>query len=80
MISRNNDWDPTPQPPIVQKQVDINGNAVAQFDMKSELKITSDNWQDDLKVTVAVTEGLTGSVIQIYRKRIDFNTRHVILS
>lgn len=71
VISRNNYWDPTPQPPIAQKQVDINGNAVAQFKMDSELKISSQNWQDDFKVTASVTEALTGSVNQIYKTIID---------
>lgn len=70
IVSRSNSWDPTPQPTIVQKQVDIDGNAVAQFQIESELKITSQNWQDEFKVTVAVTEALTGSVNQIFVNRV----------
>lgn len=61
VVSRYNSWDPTPQSPIVQKQVDINGNGVVEFQMETELKITSQNWQDDFKVTATVTEALTGS-------------------
>lgn len=65
VVTRNNYWDPTPQPPIVQKQVNIDGNAVAEFQMQSELKISSQDGQDDFKVTVSVTEALTGLVNRI---------------
>lgn len=69
-VSRYNSWDPTPQPTIVQKQVDIDGNAVAQFQIESDLKVTSQNWQDEFQITVAVTEALTGSVNQIFVNRV----------
>lgn len=60
VVTRNNNWDPSPQPAIVQKQVNIDGNAIAEFKMDSELKISSQNWQDEFKVTVSVAEALTG--------------------
>ncbi|KAJ6633451.1 CD109 antigen [Pseudolycoriella hygida] len=63
-ITRNYPWDPSPQPTIAQKTVNIDGNAVAQFNIASELKVNENNWQDDFKVTVAVTEALTGVVLE----------------
>lgn len=60
VVTRNYYWDPTPQPVIAQKQVNIDGTATAEFQIVSELKLNPDNWQDDLKVTVSVTEALTG--------------------
>ncbi|KAG4071650.1 hypothetical protein HA402_011804 [Bradysia odoriphaga] len=63
-VSRNNIWDPTPQPAIAQKQVDIDGTATAEFQIVADLKLSPDNWQDDLKVTVSVTEALTGVVLE----------------
>lgn len=66
-ISRNNYWDSTDQP-VIEKQVNIDGNAVAEFQMDSELKISEQNWQDDFKVTVSVTEGLTGECSAQYSK------------
>lgn len=60
VITRNYYWDSTPQTPIAQKQINIDGTAIAEFDMASELKISENNWQDDFKVTITVTEGLTG--------------------
>ncbi len=64
VITRNYYWDPTPQPAIAQKQVPIDGTGIAEFQIESDLKVNSNNWQDDFLVTVSVTEALTGVVLE----------------
>lgn len=59
-VSRKSYWDPTPQPVIAQKQVNIDGTANAEFQIVSDLKLNPDNYQDELDVKVMVTEALTG--------------------
>lgn len=63
-VTRNYYWDTTPQPAIVQKQINIDGTATVEFEIATELKLSPDNWQDDLKVTVSLTEALTGVVLE----------------
>lgn len=62
VVTRNNYWDPSPQPAIAQKQVSIDGTGSAEFQIVSDLKLSADNWQDDLKITVSFTEELTGKI------------------
>lgn len=52
-------WSSTPSTPIVEKKKEINGSGFVEFKM-TELKVSTQNWQDEFDVKASVTESLTG--------------------
>lgn len=52
-------WSATPALPIIEKKVQVDGTGFAEFRL-SELKVSSQNWQDSFDVKASLTESLTG--------------------